>query len=107
MDNDCKHCGKSIFNPRFKKKYYAKTANLLTGNTEATEEEQAKAAEGIKHEVFSHWHPNITINLVVDYTPWAPGNLMHYWFGLRLKTSSPSVDYRSDLPGVKPVPILV
>ena len=77
MDNDCKHCGKSIFNPRFKKKYYAKTANLLTGNTEATEEEQAKAAEGIKHEVFSHWHPNITINLVVDYTPWAPGNSMH------------------------------
>ena len=52
---------------------YAKTANLLTGKTEATEEEQAKAAEGIKHEIFSHWHPNITINLVVDYTPWAPG----------------------------------
>jgi len=60
---------------KFKKKYYAKTANLLTGNTEATEEEQAKAAEGIKHEVFSHWHPNITINLVVDYTPWAPGQV--------------------------------
>ena len=32
---------------RFKKKYYAKTANLLTGETAATLEEQAKAAEGI------------------------------------------------------------
>ena len=31
---------------RFKKKYYAKTANLLTGETAATLEEQAKAAEG-------------------------------------------------------------
>jgi len=60
---------------KFKKKMYAKTANLLTGKTEATEEEQAKAAEGIKHEIFSHWHPNITINLVVDYTPWAPGQV--------------------------------
>ena len=71
---------------RFKKKYYAKTANLLTGNTEATEEEQAKAAEGIKHEVFSHWHPNITINLVVDYTPWAPGNIKKCTF---VKISKP------------------
>ena len=60
---------------RFKKKSYAKTANLLTGKTEATEEEQAKAKEGIKHEIFSHWHPNITVNIVVDYTNWAPGQV--------------------------------
>lgn len=60
---------------KFKKKIYAKTANLLTGKTEATEEEQAKAKEGIKHEIFSHWHPNITINLVVDYTNWIPGQV--------------------------------
>ena len=64
---------KKCFHFRFKKKYYAKTANLLTGETAATLEEQAKAAEGIKHEIFSHWHPNITINLVNDYTPWDPG----------------------------------
>jgi hypothetical protein len=34
---------------------YLKTANLLTGETEATLEEQAKVAEGIKqvkHEVY-------------------------------------------------------
>ena len=60
---------------KFKKKYYAKTANLLTGETTATEEEQAKAAIGIKHEIFSHWHPNITVNLVNDYTPWTPGQV--------------------------------
>ena len=60
---------------RFKKKTYGKTANLLTGETEATQEEQDKAKEGIKHEIFSHWHPNITVNLVVDYTNWAPGQV--------------------------------
>ena len=43
---------------------------MFLGETTATIEEQAKAAEGIKHEIFSHWHPNVTINLVNDYTPW-------------------------------------
>ena len=47
----------------------------ILGETTATLEEQAKAAEGIKHEIFSHWHPNITINLVNDYTPWVPGQV--------------------------------
>ena len=42
----------------------------ILGETTATIEEQAKAAEGIKHEIFSHWHPNVTINLVNDHTPW-------------------------------------
>jgi len=66
---------KSRMMNKFKKKYYAKTANLLTGETTATEEEQAKAAIGIKHEIFSHWHPNITVNLVNDFTPWTPGQV--------------------------------
>ena len=48
---------------------------FFVGETTATQEEQAKAAEGIKHEIFSHWHPNITINLVNDYTPWVPGQV--------------------------------
>ena len=43
---------------------------MFLGETTATIEEQAKAAEGIKHEIFSHWHPNVTINLVNDNTPW-------------------------------------
>merc|ERR1739844_380902 len=66
---------KSRMMNKFKKKYYAKTANLLTGESAATEEERAKAAEGIKHEIFSHWHPNVTINLVNDHTPWVPGQV--------------------------------
>ena len=45
---------KSRMMNKFKKKYYAKTANLLTGETTATEEEQAKAAIGIKHEIFRY-----------------------------------------------------
>jgi len=60
---------------KFKKKTYGRTANLLTGKTDATQEEQDKANEGIKQEIFSHWHPNITVNLVVDYTNWAPGQV--------------------------------
>ncbi len=55
---------------------YLKTANLLTGETEATVEEQAKVAEGIKQEIISHWHPNITINIVNDYTHWIPGQVI-------------------------------
>ncbi|CAB4056054.1 unnamed protein product [Lepeophtheirus salmonis] len=60
---------------KFKKKIYKKTANLLTGETEATLEEQRKANEGIKHEIISHWHSNLTINVVNDFTAWTPGNV--------------------------------
>ncbi len=58
---------------KFKKKQFRKTSNLLTGETEATEEDQRKMAEGVKQEIISHWHPNITVNIVNDYTPWVPG----------------------------------
>ena len=70
------------FHYRFKKKTYGKTANLLTGKTDATQEEQDKANEWIKQEIFSHWHPNITVNLVVDYTNWAPGQVISYSWDL-------------------------
>ena len=69
---------------RYKKKQFRKTANLLTGETEATEDEQRKIREGVKQEIVSHWHPNITVNVVNDYTPWVPGqvsercNLEHF-----------------------------
>ena len=60
---------------KFMKRKYRKTANLLTGNTEQSEEDQAKAALGLT-EIISHWHPNITINVVYDYTPWVPGQVI-------------------------------
>lgn len=59
---------------KFKKKYYKKTQNLLTGKTEQSEEEQKKA-EVMSYEVLNHWHPNLTINLVDDQTAWQKGSL--------------------------------
>ncbi|KAK3914606.1 Cleft lip and palate transmembrane protein 1-like protein [Frankliniella fusca] len=57
---------------KFKRRRYTKTKNLLTGETSATPEEVLKA-ETLKEEVVSHWHPNLTINLVTDQTNWAQG----------------------------------
>ncbi|XP_033224696.1 cleft lip and palate transmembrane protein 1 homolog [Belonocnema kinseyi] len=59
---------------KFKKVRYQKTHNLLTGETTATEEE-IKKAELMNQEIISHWHPNMTINLVVDQTNWVPGQV--------------------------------
>jgi len=59
---------------KFMKRKYKKTANLLTGATEQSEEDQVKALAGLT-EVISHWHPNLTVNVVYDYTPWTPGQV--------------------------------
>lgn len=60
---------------KYKKKFYRKTTNLLTGKTELSEHEQQKAEEGIKWEILNFWHPNITVNLVTDFTSWSRGQL--------------------------------
>lgn len=57
---------------KFKKIRYQKTHNLLTGQTEKSEEVQRKS-EIMKSEIVSHWHPNLTIALVTDYTNWVKG----------------------------------
>jgi len=59
---------------KFMKRKYKKTSNLLTGTTEQSEEDQAKAAAGLT-EIISHWHPNLTLNVVYDHTPWVPGQV--------------------------------
>lgn len=59
---------------KFKKIRYKKTVNLLTGSTEQSEEDQKKA-ESIQSEIVSHWHPNLTINFVYDYTQWTRGRV--------------------------------
>lgn len=51
---------------------YRRTANLLTGETELTQEELEKA-DSVKYEILSHWHPNLTLNIVEDYTAWTRG----------------------------------
>lgn len=57
---------------KYKKKHYKLTQNLLTGKTEQSEEDQLKAAQ-VKYEILNFWHPNLTINLVNDYTAWTKG----------------------------------
>ncbi|XP_054003357.1 putative lipid scramblase CLPTM1 isoform X1 [Hylaeus anthracinus] len=59
---------------KFKKIKYQKTHNLLTGETTATREEIEKA-EIMNQEYVSHWHPNLTINLVTDQTNWVYGQV--------------------------------
>ncbi|KAI1725642.1 cleft lip and palate transmembrane protein 1 (CLPTM1) domain-containing protein [Ditylenchus destructor] len=59
---------------KYKKKHYKKTANLLTGKTDQSEHDQKKAEE-VKYEVLNYWHPNITVNLVNDFTAWTRGQL--------------------------------
>lgn len=57
---------------KFKKVRYLKTHNLLTGQTEKSIEEQRKS-QIMSAEILSHWHPNLTINLVTDQTNWVKG----------------------------------
>jgi len=59
---------------KFLKRKYKKTANLLTGETEQSLEDQEKAEQGLT-EVLSHWHPNLTLNVVYDHTAWVPGQV--------------------------------
>ncbi|KAL4715500.1 hypothetical protein ACJJTC_009126 [Scirpophaga incertulas] len=65
--------GKKMLN-RYKKMKYLKTHNLLTGQTEKSLEE-IKKAETLKEEIVSHWHPNLTINLVTDQSNWMQGSV--------------------------------
>lgn len=65
--------GKKMLN-KYKKLRYLKTHNLLTGQTEKSAEEIMKA-ETMKEEIVSHWHPNVTINLVTDQTSWIQGSV--------------------------------
>ncbi|CAD6187579.1 unnamed protein product [Caenorhabditis auriculariae] len=59
---------------KYKKKYYKKTSNLLTGLSEQSKEDLEKA-EVMKYEVLNFWHPNISVSLVDDQTNWQPGSL--------------------------------
>lgn len=54
---------------KFSKKTYKTTKNLLTGSSDKDEDYLIKAKENLV-EVLSFWHPNLTINIVDDHTPW-------------------------------------
>lgn len=59
---------------KFKKIKFTKTHNLLTGET-AKSEEEIRKSKIMTNEIISHWHPNLTLNLVTDQTNWVPGSV--------------------------------
>ncbi|NWT07411.1 CLPT1 protein, partial [Mionectes macconnelli] len=73
---------------KYKRRRFQKTKNLLTGETEADPEMIKRAEDFGPVEVISHWHPNLTINMVDDHTPWVKGSV------------PPPLDQSADLPGV-------
>ncbi|XP_072319817.1 putative lipid scramblase CLPTM1 [Eucyclogobius newberryi] len=60
---------------KFKRRKFLKTKNLLTGETEADPEMIKRAESHGPVEIISHWHPNLTINIVDDHTAWVKGSV--------------------------------
>nr|XP_032829995.1 LOW QUALITY PROTEIN: cleft lip and palate transmembrane protein 1 [Petromyzon marinus] len=60
---------------KYKKRRFLKTKNLLTGETEASPEMIKRAEDYGPVEILSHWHPNVTINIVDDHTSWVKGSV--------------------------------
>ncbi|KAK2191759.1 hypothetical protein NP493_46g04029 [Ridgeia piscesae] len=58
---------------RFKKRRYHNTVNLLTGTTNVSPDLVKK--DNVTMEILSHWHPNLTLNLIDDHTPWQQGSV--------------------------------
>merc|ERR1712226_663038 len=57
---------------KYKKRKFHTTTNLLTGTTDV-DPDLVRLPNETTVEVLSHWHPNLTINLVDDQTPWMRG----------------------------------
>ncbi|KAL7742457.1 hypothetical protein ACLKA6_019086 [Drosophila palustris] len=58
---------------KFKKLRVNRNYNLLASDKEKLEHELKHA--NLKDQIVSHWHPNLTVNLVVDQTNWAQGSV--------------------------------
>ncbi|XP_055376340.1 putative lipid scramblase CLPTM1 [Condylostylus longicornis] len=58
---------------KYKKIKSKRNYNLITGGQEEIEEVQKNLNK--KDTILTHWHPNITVNLVVDQTNWAKGSI--------------------------------
>lgn len=59
----------------FRKKRVHKTVNLLTGKADAHPDEVQSLGSNKPAEIISYWHPNLTINLMDDQTPWTQGGV--------------------------------
>ncbi|XP_064600174.1 putative lipid scramblase CLPTM1 isoform X2 [Liolophura sinensis] len=59
---------------KYKKRHFHTTVNLLTGQTDA-HPDLIKKENSSKFEILSHWHPNLTVNILDDHSPWQKGAL--------------------------------
>lgn len=59
----------------YKKRRFKKTHNLLTGETATPDDVIKKMEMNLTEETVSHWHPNLTINIIDDHTPWVRGSV--------------------------------
>ncbi|CAH8592965.1 unnamed protein product [Dicrocoelium dendriticum] len=67
---------KSKLLTRYKRRRLSRTANLLTGQTGSHPDTIANSSTPSNVSYLppsTHWHPNLTINLVDDQTPWTLG----------------------------------
>uniref|UniRef100_K1R4I6 Cleft lip and palate transmembrane protein 1-like protein n=1 Tax=Magallana gigas TaxID=29159 RepID=K1R4I6_MAGGI len=54
---------------KYKKRRFHKTVNLLTGETDV-HPDLIQTENRSAFEILNHWHPNLTINLMDDHSPW-------------------------------------
>lgn len=67
---------RSLLLPVYRKRRVHKTVNLLTGMADANPADLVQAPNSKKPvEIISYWHPNLTINLMDDQTPWVQGSV--------------------------------
>ncbi|XP_074663188.1 putative lipid scramblase CLPTM1 [Tubulanus polymorphus] len=60
---------------RYKKRKFHTTVNLLTGTSDAHPDLIKNKNDSGVVEILNHWHPNMTINLLDDHTPWVKGHI--------------------------------
>jgi len=72
---------------KIKKRRYHMMKNLLTG-TSGVQADLVRQSNEAAFEIITHWHPNLTINLIDDHTPWVQGSV-----------PSPLDEYVDFLPG--------
>ena len=56
-------------------RFVRKTSNLLTGATEVDQTTVVELGKEMPTEIHSHLHPNLTIQIVDDHTPWVKGQV--------------------------------
>ena len=65
-----------VFN-RYRKRRVHNTANLLTGESDVAPGtiKVAQGATDVVPDIISYYHPNMTVNLVEDYSQWTQGSV--------------------------------